>query len=144
MYLNSNNKHRLTPIFMLFVLAILTACGGGGDTPATTASAPPGPQLMGGAIQTGTPLNLTQAVSTLAGASPGADGTGAAVRFNRPYTSVSDGTNLYVADSGNHTIRKIVIATGAVTTLAGTAGTRGAADGTGAAASFITPYGARS
>ncbi|MBI5626416.1 MAG: hypothetical protein HY935_04350 [Nitrosomonadales bacterium] len=96
---------------------------------------------LGGAIQTGTPLNLTKAVSTLAGAAPGADGTGAGVRFNAPFASISDGTNLYVADTSNHTIRQIVIATGAVTTLAGTAGTQGSADGTGAAARFNTPYG---
>jgi sugar lactone lactonase YvrE len=54
---------------------------------------------------------------------------------------VSDGTNLFVADSGNHTIRKVVIATGAVTTLAGTAGTSGSTDGTGAAARFNVPIG---
>ena len=37
-----------------------------------------------------------------------------------------DGTNLYVVgNSNNHTIRKIVISTGAVTTLAGSAGSSG-------------------
>jgi hypothetical protein len=47
--------------------------------------------------------------------------------------------NVYVADFGNHTIRKITA--GVVTTLAGTAGLSGSADGTGAAARFNGPDG---
>jgi len=39
------------------------------------------------------------------------------------------------------TIRKIDIATGAVTTLAGTEGVYGSMDGVGSAASFYRPYG---
>jgi len=39
--------------------------------------------------------------------------------------------NLFIADTDNHTIRKVVAATGAVTTLAGLAGVSGSADGTG-------------
>jgi hypothetical protein len=46
-----------------------------------------------------------------------------------------------VADYNNHTIRKVVIATGVVTTLAGTAGSPGATDGTGLAAMFNNPAG---
>lgn len=83
-------------------------------------------------------------VTTLAGtagATGATDATGAAARFNTPSGIVSDGTNLFVADSGNHTIRKVVIATGVVTTLAGTAGSTGATDGTGAAARFNLPIG---
>ena len=70
------------------------------------------------------------------------DGTGAAARFNLPFGVAVDGAgNLYVADSNNHTIRKVVVATGVVTTLAGTAGMSGSTDGTGAAARFNNPYG---
>ena len=76
-----------------------------------------------------------------AGTSGTADATGTSAKFNTPTGIVSDGTNLYVADSGNHTIRKVVIVGGAVTTLAGTAGTSGSADGTGAAARFNQPVG---
>jgi sugar lactone lactonase YvrE len=88
----------------------------------------------------------TGAVTTLAGAgSPAygtADGTGAAARFNSPYGIASDGAgSLYVADTTNSTIRKVVIATGAVTTLAGAADQTGSADGTGAAARFNYPAG---
>ncbi len=45
-----------------------------------------------------------------------------------------------MADYGNHLIRKIVISTGAVTTLAGT-GSSGSANGTGTSASFYSSTG---
>ncbi len=71
-----------------------------------------------------------------------ADGTGVAARFTEPGGITADGFgNLYVADTDNHTIRRIVIATGVVTTLAGTAGSSGSADGAGAAARFNSPHG---
>jgi hypothetical protein len=44
-----------------------------------------------------------------------------------------------VADFGNHTIRQIVIATRAVTTLTGTAGSSGWTDAVGTAARFTNP-----
>ena len=98
------------------------------------------PYAMGGAIQ-GASLNIATVVSTFAGTAPIADGIGAAAKFHYPSSIVRDQTNLYVADSLNHTVRKIVIATGGVTTLAGTAGVSGSADGTGAAARFNYPQG---
>ena len=85
-------------------------------------------------------------VTTFAGSTAGTagttDATGTAARFNTPTGIVRSGTNLFVADSGSHTIRKIDIAGGGVvTTLAGTAGSSGSADGTGAAARFNSPIG---
>lgn len=89
---------------------------------------------------------LTQAgvVTTLAG-SPGApgatDGTGRAASFNAPTGIALDGAgNVYVGDGRNETIRKISPA-GVVTTLAGTPGRTGSADGTGSAALFSNPFG---
>jgi sugar lactone lactonase YvrE len=82
-------------------------------------------------------------VMTLAGSgSKGfADGTGTAASFNGPSEVAVDGSgNVYVADSWNHLIRKITSA-GVVTTFAGTAGSKGSADGTGTAASFNGPTG---
>lgn len=81
-------------------------------------------------------------VSTLAG-SPGqpgsADGTGSAARFLLPKgVAVDANGNVYVADTGNHTIRKITPA-GVVTTLAGAAGFDGSTDGVGSAARFTFP-----
>jgi len=98
-------------------------------------------EQMGGSIQ-GAELSLSTVVTTLAGTvdNGSANGTGTSASFNYPYGITTDGTNLYVADSGNHLIRKIVISTGAVTTLAGT-GSSGSANGTGTSASFYHPYG---
>ncbi len=79
-------------------------------------------------------------VGTKAGSAYGIDGTGMAAAFNLPGGITSDGTNLYVVDMANHKIRKIVIATGVVTTLAGTGGA-GATDGAGLAATFYYPHG---
>lgn len=88
-----------------------------------------------------TPAGL---VSTLAG-SPGStgstNGTGSAARFNMPQgIAVDKSGNIYVTERVNHTIRKITPA-GVVTTLAGTAGVVGTADGTGTAARFNAPTG---
>lgn len=90
----------------------------------------------------------TNMVSTIAGPdgstgnAPGTSGnvnaTGPAARFNTPYDVAVDNTNLYVADRGNHSIRVITIATGAVNVLAGT-GSAGSANATGASASFFNP-----
>jgi serine/threonine-protein kinase len=61
-----------------------------------------------------------------------------AARFFSPVGMAIDSAgNVYVADQGNNVIRKIS-SKGNVTTFAGS-GTRGAADGTGAAASFNQP-----
>ncbi len=83
-------------------------------------------------------------VTTLAGlaGSPGsADGLGGEARFNTPYgIAVGNDGTVYVADSNNHTIRKITTA-GMVTTIAGQAGVRGFANNTGSAAQFNFPRG---
>jgi sugar lactone lactonase YvrE len=84
----------------------------------------------------------TGAVTTFAGngTSGFPDGTGTAARFAGPKGIAADGSgNLYVADMGNYCIRKIVIATGEVTTFAG--GTPGDAVGTGTGARFNQPCG---
>ncbi len=87
----------------------------------------------------------TGQVTTLAGRGESygsADGIGAAARFAEPSAVSEDGAgNLYVADTYNNTIRKVVLATGQVTTLAGKAGSSGNADGIGSAARFNSPYG---
>ncbi|NBT10073.1 MAG: hypothetical protein EBT24_03605 [Betaproteobacteria bacterium] len=68
-----------------------------------------------------------------------ANGTGAAAQFNGPRGLAIDAAgNLYVADTGNHVIRR-VSPVGAVTLFAGTPGTRGRADG--AAGTFNGPAG---
>ena len=97
---------------------------------------------MGGAIQ-GTSLNIPTNVATLAGnASNGsANGAGTAAGFWNPAGITTDGVNLYVADSGNNTIRRVSLAFGNVTTLAGSAGNAGSANGPAGMASFSNPQG---
>lgn len=82
-------------------------------------------------------------LSTFAGyaGSGSADGPSAEATFNRPNgVAVDAAGNVYLADSDNSIIRKIST-TGEVTTLAGTAGADGYADGAGAGALFYRPYG---
>jgi sugar lactone lactonase YvrE len=80
-------------------------------------------------------------VTTLAGFSEGfADGEGTAARLNTPSGLALDGVgNLYVADTGNHAIRKIT-PLGMVSTVAGT-GVAGLRDGAGTQAQFNGPIG---
>jgi sugar lactone lactonase YvrE len=57
------------------------------------------------------------------------DGTGAAARFNNPLAIAADNKgNLFVADTGNHTVRKVTSA-GVVTTIAGKPGVSGTTTG---------------
>ena len=85
-------------------------------------------------------------VSTIAGQVGlvgSADGAGAAARFNGPkgIVVVPDELSVYIADSYNRTIRKLTLATAAVTTVAGMPGAVGSVDGIGAAARFEFPDG---
>ena len=115
-------------LFLLSILSIaLSACGGGGGS---GGSSPAG----GGASSSLAPLAGSM------GGSGNVDGVGAAARFDDPQGVATDNAgNVYVADSSNHTIRKITPA-GVVTTLAGSAGVTGSTDATGAAARFASPH----
>jgi hypothetical protein len=94
-----------------------------------------------------TPLGNSWVVTTIAG-SAGAtgtnDGANSTARFYSPHgIAVDSQTNLYVADTYNHAIRKItpVGTNWVVSTLAGTAGSHGTNDGPGSTASFYSPFG---
>jgi hypothetical protein len=80
-------------------------------------------------------------IAGLPGTSGTTSATGTAARFNSPMGIWGDGTNLYVADKGNFAVRKIVIATGAVSDFAGLSGTANSTNGTGTAARFQSPHG---
>lgn len=81
-------------------------------------------------------------VTTVAGValqSGDADGVGVAARFRSPHGLAFDSAgNLYIADTGNHTLRCMAPG-GQVTTVAGLAGQAGGADGTANAARFFEP-----
>ena len=135
--MNMRTLHSLRPVAQLAVAGILafalTGCGGGGaattTSSGTTSSAP-----------TSTPSAPAVQVSTLAGsgATGSANGQGTAASFNDPVGVVVDASgNVWVADTGNHLIRKID-ASASVTTVAGS-GAPGSANGQGTAASFNFP-----
>jgi len=89
-----------------------------------------------------TPPAQTAALSILAGdatAEGTMDATGTAARFKWPAgITIDSNGNLYVADTGNFTIRKIT-PEGVVTTVAGAAGTQATAEGSAGNARFRNP-----
>ena len=88
-----------------------------------------------------TPGGVVTTLAGLAGNSGSADGTGSAARFNSPRgVAVDSAGKVYVADTNNHTIRRIT-AGGVVTTLAGLPGSSGTTDATGNNARFNQPRG---
>jgi sugar lactone lactonase YvrE len=122
---------------------VVTAVTAGGESPPSAEASAAPLALVGGAVQ-GRPLSLAGTVTTFAGPPGGADaidGVGPAATFYEPWGLAADDATVYVADSLNYTIRAVALATGEVTTLAGSAGLNGAKDGTGAAARFASPTG---
>jgi sugar lactone lactonase YvrE len=91
-----------------------------------------------------TPAGLVTTLAGLPGSFGSVDGTGSEARFNYPDKLCVDATgNVYVADSGNSTIRKVT-PQGIVTTLAGKAGSFASANGLGSEARFSGPEGVTS
>lgn len=107
--------------------ALCAACGGGGGSGGT--SGPGSPALSGGV----TALTL---VAGSAGEAGNLDAGGAAARFGHPVGIALDTAgNLYVADRGNCSIRKIGT-TGAVSTIAGSSQRCQSVDGAAGVAGF--------
>jgi|GEM_PF-5944211 len=89
-----------------------------------------------------TPAGLVSTFAGMAGQSGSIDGSGPAARFNFPAgLGLDESGNVYLADYGDHRIRKVTPA-GLVTTLAGGGAVMsGSDDGTGDAARFNSPFG---
>ena len=88
-----------------------------------------------------TPNGLVSTLAGSAGITGHADGNGTSAQFSQPNgIGVDAGGNVYVADSGNDTIRKIT-PSGQVSTIAGTVGVTGSSDGAGVFAKFNAPDG---
>lgn len=91
-----------------------------------------------------TPAGVVTTIAGTAGSSGSTDAAGSSARFNSPWDIDIDGSrNLYIADRGNNSIRKLTLsgATYTASTIAGSAGSPGSTDGTGSAARFNTPTG---
>ncbi len=86
-----------------------------------------------------TPLGVVTTIAGVPGLAGNSNGVGVAALFFHPMGMAADsGNNLYVADYGNHLIRKITPAR-TVSTLAGSAGNAGYTNGVGTAAAFYNP-----
>lgn len=93
------------------------------------------------AIRRISPNRTTITFAGVQGEGGWADGGGQSARFQDPSgIAIGPDGSLYVADPGNHTIRKITPG-GFVTTLAGSAFSPGYQDGFGSAARFSRPWG---
>lgn len=89
-------------------------------------------------------VSVSGTVTTVAGTaniSGTEDGTGSAAHFNLPTQIATDGTSLYVADSGNNSIRRITLADFKVKTIAGQSGTSGKTEGGADKSLFAGPRG---
>jgi len=82
---------------------------------------------------------LVTTLAGQAGTTGPSDGTGQAALFYQPRGLANDGSTLYIADTLNHAIRAMNLATGRVSTIAGNPGTPGSSDGTGHGALFYRP-----
>ena len=90
-------------------------------------------------------ISSKQVVSVVGGSGPPdpgfMDGSGGSTRFDTPKGITADAFgNVFIADSHNHRVRGLVIASRSTTSPAGS-GLAKFADGTGSAASFATPSG---
>lgn len=87
-----------------------------------------------------TPTGVVTTFAGIAGTSGSNNGTGATFNFPEGIIIDAAGNNLYVADTSNHTIRKITIS-GGIITFAGLAANAGSQNGNGSAARFNFPTG---
>jgi streptogramin lyase len=87
------------------------------------------------------PSGTVITVAGLSGSPGGEDGPPGEARFRFPSAiAVGDDGAIYVADTGNHAIRRVLF-DGTVETFAGKTGVGGDANGIGSAARFTSPHG---
>ncbi len=154
MYVSDSNNNKIRKITSFGVVTTLAGSGvsGSNDGVGTAASFsnPQGIVIDSNSIiyladsSRGKIRKITSeaVVSTLVGygSSSATDSSGTIASFRTPWGIAIDVNGIiYVADTGNHRIRKVTLS-GAVTTLAGT-GSVGSVDGTGDTASFNFPSG---
>ena len=158
-YVADSLNHRIRRVTAAGLVSTYAGTGTAGALNATNAlnaqfDTPQGVVVSGGSLYVADTFNdrirkiiiasdqVVRTASTLAGSTAGfADGTGPAAKFLSPSGLAADGEgSLYVADEQNHSIRKIIISTGEVTTVAGT-GITGLVNGKSDIAQFNSPTG---
>ena len=145
---------KISPTRVVTTLAGLAGTSGTADGSGTTArfNGPHGVTVDGSgnvfvadtanhAIRKIAPDGTVTTFAGLPGFSGSADGNSSSARFLSPYDlTVDTAGNIFVADTDNHTVRKITPA-GVVTTIGGLAGAFSSVDATGTAARFSSPTG---
>ncbi len=165
MYFADFNNHRIRKVtvstgIITTIAGSITSSGSNGDnSPATSATFT---NPVGLALDTAGNVYIcdynnhrvrkvtvsTGTITTIAGSSPsggysgdGGNATAAALQY--PYGVVVDITsNVYIADTSNHRVRKVTVSTGIITTYAGTGSTTFSGDnGQATAAGLYYPSG---
>jgi len=162
LYVADTGNHvirKIDPAGMVTLLAGVAGSAGSDDTDTSLSvvakfNQPTGVTVIGGLVYVVDSNNHTirmidttagNKVTTLAG-SPGVAGSTDGVdrinaRFSSPTNITTDGRNLYVADFGNRTVRRISLADGKVDTIAGRAGVPGTDNGPLGTSLFNQPNG---
>lgn len=131
-------NRRVGTIATMAFTVLVAACGGGGSGEAGAAS--PAAVQQGQSTASDPRQSTNPQQPSPGGSAQPATADATTARFNSP-TGIAAAANgdVFVVDSGNHTIRRIT-QSGVVTTIAGAPGVPGTADGTGAAARFNAPH----
>jgi sugar lactone lactonase YvrE len=152
---NNNEIRKVTAAGVVSTLAGVAGVSGSTDGPGTAASfsGPSGiavdatgnlyvSDTLNHTIRKVTSAGAVTTIAGVAGASGFVDATGSAAQFHGPQGLALDASgNLFVSDTNNNAIRKLVTATGVVTTIAGQTGVAGSADGANNQAQFHYPSG---
>ncbi len=157
-YVASSRNNTITTIDLasrsLTPLAGKTFAEGSNDGTGDTArfTSPDGMTIVGGSLYLCDTNNsdirkieiASHVVSTIAGTaniSGTEDGHGGAAHFNLPTQIATDGTSLYITDSGNDTIRRVTLSDLTVKTIGGQAQTTGKVEGGVTKSLFNQPRG---
>lgn len=156
LYVADTGNHRVSRVVLSTgVISTIAGNGTAADVIGTGTSAslnsPSGLTLVKNSLYVGTnsqhimAIDLSNNAVTIAagsGVNGHADGVGVAASFDGVLSFTTDGSDIYLVEIGNYTIRRIEVSRGyRVSTLAGFPKNPGVANGTGGNARFNVPHG---